>query len=190
MAGRVFSSEQVDSAVGRQADADDCTGCDAGQEFHDRWKGTLIRLRLADDIRSTIAEARFLWWLVDQPNLFIKTPALGRGCPASRRAWAGNQHQRHADLLPDLLRPGDHCVPRRAERARQADQVFAQLLPGRLRSVQSNGVVLASQDLGPQPSGTCLGVVLCISRRGRLLKCWWRPVLAALGRIWISREGM
>ena len=35
--------------------------------------------RLAYDTEATIAEARFLWWLVDRPNLFIKIPAARQG---------------------------------------------------------------------------------------------------------------
>ena len=38
--------------------------------------------RLAYDTEATIAEARFLWWLVDRPNLFIKIPAARQGLPA------------------------------------------------------------------------------------------------------------
>ena len=38
--------------------------------------------RLAYDTAATIAEARFLWWLVDRPNLFIKIPAARQGLPA------------------------------------------------------------------------------------------------------------
>ncbi|HEY6297734.1 MAG TPA: transaldolase [Streptosporangiaceae bacterium] len=38
--------------------------------------------RLAYDTSATIAEARFLWWLVDRPNLFIKIPAARQGLPA------------------------------------------------------------------------------------------------------------
>jgi transaldolase len=38
--------------------------------------------RLAHDTRTTIAEARALWWLVDRPNLFIKIPAARPGLPA------------------------------------------------------------------------------------------------------------
>jgi transaldolase len=38
--------------------------------------------RLAYDTETTIAEARFLWWLVDRPNLFIKIPAARRGLSA------------------------------------------------------------------------------------------------------------
>jgi len=35
--------------------------------------------RLAYETEATIAEARFLWWLVDRPNLFIKIPAARQG---------------------------------------------------------------------------------------------------------------
>jgi transaldolase len=38
--------------------------------------------RLAYDTEATIAEARYLWWLVDRPNLFIKIPAARQGLPA------------------------------------------------------------------------------------------------------------
>jgi transaldolase len=38
--------------------------------------------RVAYDTEATIAEARFLWWLVDRPNLFIKIPAARQGLPA------------------------------------------------------------------------------------------------------------
>jgi transaldolase len=38
--------------------------------------------RLARDTGATIAEAQFLWWLVDRPNLFIKIPAARQGLPA------------------------------------------------------------------------------------------------------------
>ena len=37
--------------------------------------------RLAHNTGATIAEARFLWWLVDRPNLFIKIPAARQGLP-------------------------------------------------------------------------------------------------------------
>jgi transaldolase len=38
--------------------------------------------RLAHDTKTSIAEARQLWWLVDSPNLFIKIPATKAGLPA------------------------------------------------------------------------------------------------------------
>ena len=41
-----------------------------------------VHPRLAYDTEATIAEARFLWWLVDRPNLFIKIPAARQGLPA------------------------------------------------------------------------------------------------------------
>jgi len=46
--------------------------------FDVRWACDL----LAYDTEATIAEARFLWWLVDRPNLFIKIPAARQGLPA------------------------------------------------------------------------------------------------------------
>src|SRR6266705_2030210 len=38
--------------------------------------------RLAHDTEATVAEARFLWWLVDRPNLLVKIPAARQGLPA------------------------------------------------------------------------------------------------------------
>jgi transaldolase len=38
--------------------------------------------RLAYRTEATIAEARFLWWLVDRPNLLVKIPAARQGLPA------------------------------------------------------------------------------------------------------------
>jgi len=38
--------------------------------------------RLAYHTEATIAEARFLWWLVDRPNLLVKIPAARQGLPA------------------------------------------------------------------------------------------------------------
>jgi transaldolase len=38
--------------------------------------------RLAHDTTATIAEARWLWWAVDRPNLFVKIPAARQGLPA------------------------------------------------------------------------------------------------------------
>ena len=36
----------------------------------------------AYDTKATLAEARFLWWLVDRPNLLVKIPAARQGQPA------------------------------------------------------------------------------------------------------------
>jgi transaldolase len=44
--------------------------------------------RLAHDTRSTVAEARALWWLVDRPNTFIKIPATVEGLPAISQCLA------------------------------------------------------------------------------------------------------
>ncbi|WP_029768109.1 transaldolase [Haloglycomyces albus] len=38
--------------------------------------------RFAYDTEATIAEAKYLWWLVDRPNLMIKIPATEEGLPA------------------------------------------------------------------------------------------------------------
>ena len=38
--------------------------------------------RLAHDTEATVAEARFLWWLVDRPNLLVKIPAARHRLPA------------------------------------------------------------------------------------------------------------
>ncbi|MEU4547843.1 transaldolase [Nonomuraea dietziae] len=42
--------------------------------------------RLARETEKTIAEARFLWWAVDRPNLLIKIPATVEGLPAITQA--------------------------------------------------------------------------------------------------------
>ncbi|MFE3453616.1 transaldolase [Nonomuraea sp. NPDC059194] len=42
--------------------------------------------RLARETDKTIAEARFLWWAVDRPNLLIKIPATVEGLPAITQA--------------------------------------------------------------------------------------------------------
>jgi len=62
--------------------------CDVLRPIYDATGGVDGRVsievdpRLAYDTEATIAEARFLWWLVDQPNLFIKIPAARQGLPA------------------------------------------------------------------------------------------------------------
>jgi transaldolase len=62
--------------------------CDVLRPVYDRTGGVDGRVsievdpRLAYDTQATIAEARFLWWLVDRPNLFIKIPAARQGLPA------------------------------------------------------------------------------------------------------------
>lgn len=44
--------------------------------------------RLAHDTKTTIAEAKALWWAVDRPNLMIKIPATKEGLPAITAALA------------------------------------------------------------------------------------------------------
>ena len=38
--------------------------------------------RIARDTAATVASAKFLWWTVDRPNLYIKIPATEQGLPA------------------------------------------------------------------------------------------------------------
>jgi transaldolase len=62
--------------------------CDVLRPVYDATDGVDGRVsievdpRLAHDTQATIAEARFLWWLVDRPNVFIKIPAARQGLPA------------------------------------------------------------------------------------------------------------
>jgi len=62
--------------------------CDVLRPVYDRTDGVDGRVsievdpRLAHDTRTTLAEAKALWWLVDRPNLFIKIPATREGIPA------------------------------------------------------------------------------------------------------------
>ncbi|MFF4179585.1 transaldolase family protein [Streptomyces sp. NPDC001750] len=49
----------------------------------DDWRVSIgVAPRLAHDTARTIAEARALWWLADQPNLFVKIPAVKQGLGA------------------------------------------------------------------------------------------------------------
>jgi transaldolase len=62
--------------------------CDVMRPAYDASSGVDGRVsievdpRLARDTDRTIAEARFLWWSVERPNLFIKIPATEAGIPA------------------------------------------------------------------------------------------------------------
>jgi transaldolase len=62
--------------------------CDVLRPVYDATDGVDGRVsievdpRLAYDTEATIAEARFLWWLVDRPNLLVKIPAARQGQPA------------------------------------------------------------------------------------------------------------
>lgn len=49
----------------------------------DDWRVSIgVDPRLAHDTARTVAEARALWWLVDQPNLFVEIPAVKQGLGA------------------------------------------------------------------------------------------------------------
>ncbi|RAG83350.1 transaldolase [Streptacidiphilus pinicola] len=62
--------------------------CDVLRPVHDATDGVDGRVsievdpRLAYDTARTVAEARALWWLVDQPNLFVKIPAARQSLDA------------------------------------------------------------------------------------------------------------
>src|SRR5580704_13757541 len=62
--------------------------CDVLRPVYDATSGVHGRVsievdpRLAYDTGATLAEARFLWWLVDRPNLLVKIPAARQGLPA------------------------------------------------------------------------------------------------------------
>jgi transaldolase len=62
--------------------------CDVMRPVFDRTGGVDGRVsievdpRLARDTTATFAEARYLWWLVDRPNVMIKIPATREGLPA------------------------------------------------------------------------------------------------------------
>lgn len=67
-------------------------GCDVFRPVFDATDGVDGRVslevdpRLARETDKTIAEARFLWWAVDRPNLLIKIPATVEGLPAITQA--------------------------------------------------------------------------------------------------------
>jgi transaldolase len=62
--------------------------CDVMRPAYDASRGVDGRVsievdpRLAGDTDRTVAEAKALWWLVDQENLYIKIPATREGIPA------------------------------------------------------------------------------------------------------------
>ena len=66
--------------------------CDVLRPVYDRTDGLDGRVslevdpRLAKNTPATIAEARALWWMVDRPNLLIKSPATVEGLPAITQA--------------------------------------------------------------------------------------------------------
>jgi transaldolase len=68
--------------------------CDVMRPLYDATDGVDGRVsievdpRLARDTAATIAEARYLWWLVDRPNALIKIPATVESLPAITAALA------------------------------------------------------------------------------------------------------
>ena len=98
IAGREVYQQQLDDLAARGVDVgtalralttfDVRWACDVLRPVYDATDGVDGRVsievdpRLAHDTRTTIAEARALWWLVDRPNLFIKIPAARQGLPA------------------------------------------------------------------------------------------------------------
>jgi transaldolase len=85
---------QVDEAVRAITTADVRAACDVLRSVYDASDGVDGRVsievdpRFAHDTDKTVAEARFLWWAVDRPNLFIKIPATVAGLPAIAQCLA------------------------------------------------------------------------------------------------------
>jgi transaldolase len=85
---------QVDEALRAITTADVREACDVLRPVYDATAGVDGRVsievdpRWADETEKTIAEARFLWWAVDRPNLFIKIPATRAGLPAISQCLA------------------------------------------------------------------------------------------------------
>ena len=78
----------VDEAVRAMTTLDVRWACDVLHEVYERTNGVDGRVsievdpRSARDTRATVAEARFLHWAVDRPNVLIKVPATIEGLPA------------------------------------------------------------------------------------------------------------
>jgi len=84
----------VDEALRTITTTDVRDACDVLRSAYDATDGVDGRVsievdpRFAHDTDKTIAEARFLWWAVDRPNLFIKIPATVEGLPAIAQCLA------------------------------------------------------------------------------------------------------
>ncbi len=84
----------VDEAVRSITTADVREACDVLRSVYDASDGVDGRVsievdpRFAHDTDKTVAEARFLWWAVDRPNLYIKIPATVAGLPAIAQCLA------------------------------------------------------------------------------------------------------
>ena len=96
--------EQVSDLALRKTDIDESIrylmaydirwACDVLRPVYDRTDGLDGRVsievdpRLAHDSDRTTAEAKALWWLVNQPNAMIKIPATEEGLPSITKATA------------------------------------------------------------------------------------------------------
>ncbi|HEX5403308.1 MAG TPA: transaldolase family protein [Pseudonocardiaceae bacterium] len=82
-------SVDVDTALREITTFDVRWACDVLRPVFDATDGMDGRVsievdpRIAHDTQRTIAEATALWWLVDRPNLFVKSPPRNRACPRS-----------------------------------------------------------------------------------------------------------
>lgn len=85
---------EVGEAVRTITATDVREACDVMRGVYDSTDGVDGRVsievdpRLAHETEATIAEARYLWWLVDRPNVMIKIPATREGLPAITAALA------------------------------------------------------------------------------------------------------
>lgn len=85
---------EVGEAVRTITATDVREACDVMRGVYDATDGVDGRVsievdpRLAHETEATIAEARYLWWLVDRPNVMIKIPATREGLPAITAALA------------------------------------------------------------------------------------------------------
>ena len=108
--------------------------CDVLRPVYDATSGVDGRVsievdpRLAYDTGATLAEARFLWWLVDRPNLLVKIPAARQGLPAIRGCLAEGISI-NVTLIFSLVRYDDvlDAFLSGLEQAREADRDLAQI---------------------------------------------------------------
>ena len=88
LAGLTARSVEVAEALRALTTRDVRWACDVLRPVYDATDGVDGRVsievdpRLAHDTAATIAEAQWLWWAVDRPNLFVKIPAARQGLPA------------------------------------------------------------------------------------------------------------
>ena len=84
--------------------------------------------RVAYDTEATVAEARFLWWLVDRPNLLVKIPAARQGLPAITACLAEGISI-NVTLIFSLARYDEvlDAFLSGMEQAREADRDLAQI---------------------------------------------------------------